>query len=166
MYNIKTQLQPPREEIILDLQRMVREQLLFFYKKNSGHKPEKIIFYRWEIILKNDQTHFFYLLLRYLISVDNFCRDGVSEGQFGQVLARELEAIKRACAQLQAEYKPGITFLVVQKRHHVRLFPTDSRNSDDRNGNVQAGTVVDTVITHPSHIDFYLVSHASIQVIY
>ncbi|XP_025603016.2 protein argonaute-2-like isoform X2 [Athalia rosae] len=135
MYNIKTQLQPPREEIILNLQSMVREQLLYFYKRNQGNKPQKIIFYR----------------------------DGVSEGQFGQVLARELEAIRRACISLAADYKPPITFLVVQKRHHVRLFPTDPKNSDDRNGNVQAGTVVDTVITHPSHIDFYLVSHASIQ---
>lgn len=88
----------------------------------------------------------------------------MSEGQFGQVMSRELEAIKRACASLQQDYKPPITFLVVQKRHHVRLFPTDKRNSDDRNGNVQAGTVVDTLITHPTHIDFYLVSHASIQV--
>ncbi|XP_046490379.1 protein argonaute-2 [Neodiprion pinetum] len=135
-YNIKCQLQPPREEIILDLQRMVKEQLLFFYK-STGYQPQQIIFYR----------------------------DGVSEGQFAQVLSRELPAIQRACGQLNANYKPPITFLVVQKRHHVRLFPTDERNSDDarKNFNVQAGTVVDTMITHPSHIDFYLVSHASIQ---
>lgn len=78
----------------------------------------------------------------------------------------ELAAIKRAIAKLEKSdtHKIPITFLVVQKRHHIRLFPTDQRNSDDRNFNVQAGTIVDTEITHPTHIDFYLVSHASIQV--
>ena len=75
-------------------------------------------------------------------------------------------AIRKACASIQADgkYKPPITFLVVQKRHHTRLFPTRDQDSDDRNFNVKAGTIVDTVITHPSQKDFYLVSHASIQV--
>ena len=94
-----------------------------------------------------------------------FYRDGVSEGQLPQVMHYELSAIKRALAKLEnsTEHKIPITFLVVQKRHHIRLFPTDSRNSDDRNFNVQAGTIVDTEITHPTQVDFYLVSHASIQ---
>lgn len=88
----------------------------------------------------------------------------MSEGQFREVMGTELSAIRRACQRCNADYTPDITFLVVQKRHHVRLFPTEKKNSDDRNFNVQAGTVVDTLITHPEHIDFYLVSHASIQV--
>lgn len=93
-------------------------------------------------------------------------RDGVSEGQLTQVMHFELAAIKKAIARLEGstERKIAISFFVVQKRHHIRLFPTDQRNSDDRNFNVQAGTIVDTDITHPTHIDFYLVSHASIQV--
>lgn len=109
------------------------------------------------------QLKYFYQQQRQKPTKLFYFRDGVSEGQFGQVLSRELTAIRRACSTLQQDYKPQITFLVVQKRHHIRLFPTDQRNSDDRNFNVQAGTVVDTHITHPSHIDFYLVSHASIQ---
>lgn len=90
----------------------------------------------------------------------------MSEGQLPQVMHYELSAIKKALAKLDnsTEHKIPITFLVVQKRHHIRLFPTDSRNSDDRNFNVQAGTIVDTEITHPTQVDFYLVSHASIQV--
>lgn len=88
----------------------------------------------------------------------------MSEGQLTQVLHFELSALRGAFESLGREYKPLVTFLVVQKRHHIRFFPTDRRNSDDRNFNVQAGTIVDTHITHPSHIDFYLVSHASIQV--
>lgn len=75
----------------------------------------------------------------------------------------EISAIKRACTRSKAS-NIQITCLVVQKRHHVRLFPTSDKDSDDRNKNVKAGTIVDTEITHPNHIDFYLVSHASIQV--
>ncbi|XP_015438406.1 PREDICTED: protein argonaute-2 [Dufourea novaeangliae] len=135
-YNIELRLQAPREEMIQDLEAIMRKQLLFFYRQ-TGHKPEKVIFYR----------------------------DGVSEGQLPQVMHFELNAIKKAIAHLEKSdtHQIPIIFLVVQKRHHVRLFPTDKRNSDDRNFNVQAGTIVDTTITHPTHIDFYLVSHASIQ---
>ena len=62
---------------------------------------------------------------------------------------KELSAIKRAIARLEKsnELRIPITFLVVQKRHHVRFFPTDAKNSDDKNFNVQAGTIVDTEIT-------------------
>lgn len=76
----------------------------------------------------------------------------------------EVQAIRRACARVERDtYKPKITFLVVQKRHHTRFFPTNPRDSEDRNNNVPAGTCVDTYITHPTAQDFYLVSHASIQ---
>ena len=40
---------------------------------------------------------------------------------------------------LEADYRPGITFLVVQKRHHTRLFCSDSRDQSGRSGNVPAG---------------------------
>ncbi|XP_043264089.1 protein argonaute-2 isoform X2 [Colletes gigas] len=135
-YNIELRLQPPREEIIQDLQMIMHKQLLYFFRA-TGKKPIKIIFYR----------------------------DGVSEGQLAQVMHFEISAIKKAIANLEkdGQHKIALTFLVVQKRHHIRLFPTDQRNSDDRNFNVQAGTIVDTEITHPTFIDFYLVSHASIQ---
>ncbi|XP_051175773.1 protein argonaute-2-like isoform X2 [Leptopilina boulardi] len=133
-YNIVVRLQPPRAEIIQNLEEIMGIQLRTFYEKTK-QKPKKIIFYR----------------------------DGVSEGQFPQVMYYELKAIRNACKRLSADYEPKISFFVVQKRHHIRLFPTDKCNSDDRNFNVQAGTIVDTDITHPSHIDFYLVSHASIQ---
>merc|ERR1719378_947358 len=68
-------------------------------------------------------------------------RDGCSEGQFLMVLAKELVAMREACTEIQADYKPAITFVVVQKRHHTRFFPTD--NNKYKNGNVLAGTVVD-----------------------
>ncbi|XP_031771668.1 protein argonaute-2 isoform X2 [Apis florea] len=135
-YNVEIRLQSPREEIIQDLEEIMIIQLKYFFGI-TRQKPQKLIFYR----------------------------DGVSEGHLKQVIHKELSAIKRAIARLEKsnDIKIPITFLVVQKRHHVRFFPTDVKNSDDKNFNVQAGTIVDTEITHPTHIDFYLVSHTSIQ---
>lgn len=80
-----------------------------------------------------------------------------------QVLNVELNAIKRACLKINPDYKPAITFLVVQKRHHTRFFP-EPKDGDRKNQNVPAGTLVDRKITHPTEVDFYLVSHQSIQV--
>lgn len=42
-----------------------------------------------------------------------------------QVLQHELLAIREACIKLEKDYQPGITFVVVQKRHHTRLFCMD-----------------------------------------
>ncbi|XP_022853100.1 protein argonaute MEL1-like [Olea europaea var. sylvestris] len=115
---------------------MIRELLIAFFK-STGHKPHRIIFYR----------------------------DGVSEGQFSQVLFHEIDAIRKACISIEENYLPPITFVVVQKRHHTRLFPANhgDRNATDRSGNILPGTVVDTKICHPSEFDFFLCSHAGIQ---
>lgn len=135
-YNICWRLQPPKMEIIGDLCDITKEHLMFFFEATNGHKPETIVFFR----------------------------DGVSEGQFEAVQQAEIRAIRSACKRLQEDgYEPKITFLVVQKRHHTRLFPRNERDSEDRNMNVPAGTCVDTQITNPMMQDFYLVSHASIQ---
>ncbi|KAJ7732583.1 argonaute-like protein [Mycena maculata] len=88
-----------------------------------------------------------------------FYRDGVSEGQFQQVLDQELPLIKAACRELKIN--PTITLVVVGKRHHVRLFPTNERDAD-RSGNLPAGTVVDRDIGHPTEFDFYLQSHGGL----
>ncbi|KAF3333035.1 protein argonaute MEL1-like protein [Carex littledalei] len=114
---------------------MIRELLVAFYK-STGRKPERIIFYR----------------------------DGVSEGQFSHVLLQEMDKIRKACASLQEGYLPPVTFVVVQKRHHTRLFAEHgNRGATDRSGNILPGTVVDTKICHPTEFDFYLCSHAGIQ---
>ena len=66
--------------------------------------------------------------------------------------------------KLEIGYQPGITFIVVQKRHHTRLFCADRKDQIGRSGNIPAGTTVDVGITHPTEFDFYLCSHAGIQV--
>ncbi|KAG0548151.1 hypothetical protein BDA96_01G142000 [Sorghum bicolor] len=149
-YRCLVSSQGHREEIIADLftqvkdpQKgllhggMIRELLVSFYRANGSRKPSRIIFYR----------------------------DGVSEGQFSQVLLYEVDAIRKACASLEEGYLPPVTFVVVQKRHHTRLFPEDHRaqGQTDRSGNILPGTVVDTKICHPSEFDFYLCSHSGIQ---
>jgi len=79
------------------------------------------------------------------------------------VLKDELPLIRRAFASLgDGSYNPKVTFVVVQKRHHTRLFVSDDRDAD-RSGNVPAGTCVDGIITHPHEFSFFLVSHAGIQ---
>ncbi|CAB4481027.1 unnamed protein product [Rhizophagus irregularis] len=96
---------------------------------------------------------------RYAASLRVQTGDGVSESQFMEVLECELTAIRAACRSLEASYKPNITFVVVQKRHHTRLFPI---HGGDRTGNCIPGTVVDMDITHPFEFDFYLLSHAGL----
>ena len=125
------------QEIINDLATMVKELLIDFYKANGKLKPTKIIFYR----------------------------DGVSEGQFDQVLVHEVRAVQEACMLLEKEYRPRITFVVVQKRHHTRLFCENKQDESGRAQNVPPGTTVDSGITHPYEFDFYLCSHFGIQVL-
>ncbi|KAK6161445.1 hypothetical protein DH2020_004826 [Rehmannia glutinosa] len=134
--------QAHRQELIQDLYKTWHDpvhvqDLLVSFRKATGQKPQRIIFYR----------------------------DGVSEGQFYQVLLFELDAIRKACASLEPNYQPPVTFIVVQKRHHTRLFANNHRDksSTDKSGNILPGTVVDSKICHPTEFDFYLCSHAGIQ---
>ncbi|KAF8651872.1 hypothetical protein HU200_063119 [Digitaria exilis] len=141
--------QAHRQELIQDLFKVWQDpqrgtvtggmikELLISFKRATGQKPQRIIFYR----------------------------DGVSEGQFYQVLLYELGAIRKACASLEPNYQPPVTFVVVQKRHHTRLFANNhnDQRTVDRSGNILPGTVVDSKICHPTEFDFYLCSHAGIQ---
>ncbi|KAI0081731.1 argonaute-like protein [Panus rudis PR-1116 ss-1] len=136
-YVADCRVQTSRQEMIDDLGDMAKHMLDLYmrYRKNVEKarivSPKRIIFYR----------------------------DGVSEGQFKQVLEHELPQLKDACAQLQIN--PTITVIVVGKRHHVRFFPKTQADAD-RSGNCRAGTVVDRDITHPLEMDFYLQSHAGL----
>ena len=89
-----------------------------------------------------------------------FYRDGVSESQFRYALNCELAALKRACHKISREFNPKITLVCVQKRHHMRMFEL---TPDNRVYNVNPGTYLDKVITHPYEYDFYLCSHAALK---
>ncbi|KAI0702894.1 argonaute-like protein [Cytidiella melzeri] len=136
-YVATSRVQTSRQEMIDDLADMAEEVIKKFigYRKNmekvANTAPKRIIFYR----------------------------DGVSEGQFKQVLEKELPLLQEACKRVGV--KPNITVIVVGKRHHVRFFPKNPQDAD-RSGNCRAGTVVDTDIAHPTEFDFYLQSHGGL----
>jgi hypothetical protein len=69
----------------------------------------------------------------------------------------------QACASLQEDggYRPRVVYVVVQKRHHVRLFDASAGPGQLRN--VEPGTVIDHTIVSPAVADFYLNSHKDIQ---
>jgi len=132
----KIRVQKGGVEIIQDLENIIYEMLMVFYKRsNHAYKPQRILFFR----------------------------DGVSDGQFEQVMRYEIQAIRKACSRLEDGYEPPITFLVVQKRHHTRFFPTNPKDESGRSRNVPPGTIVDHTITFKPEMNFYMVSHQGIQ---
>ncbi|KAJ3124751.1 hypothetical protein HK098_000897 [Nowakowskiella sp. JEL0407] len=148
-YRAAVRHQIARQERIEDLEAMTTELMKHYIKRNSGQLPNRVIFYR----------------------------DGVSEGQFEEILLHELPAIRKALANMTTN-TPKITFFIMSKRHHVRFTPRNSGDADQKSGNVLAGTVVDSGdlifaltrkrgvvldIVHPNEFDFYLVSHPGLQ---
>jgi hypothetical protein len=109
-------------------------ELLVAYQKKNQKLPQIIIFYR----------------------------DGVANSQFGMTLGVELARMKSAAAKFGANYQPKITYIILQKRHNVRLFPTTEKDMD-RSGNLKSGLVIDSGITHPTVNDFYLVSQCGLK---
>ena len=134
LYSAEVRVQERRKEIIAELKDIVKT-LLNRFRERTRAKPERIIFYR----------------------------DGVSEGQFKDVLLQELRAIQLACYELHESSKPAITFIVVQKRHHTRFFAEDPKDQCGKSRNIPPGTIVDTDVCHPYEFDWYLCSHAGIQ---
>ncbi|KAJ7232048.1 Piwi domain-containing protein [Mycena haematopus] len=130
-------VQTSRQELITDLKEMTKDVLSGYIsyrreaEKVQNSAPKRLMFYR----------------------------DGVSEGQFQQVLDHELPLIKEACKELKID--PRITLIIVGKRHHIRFFPVNDKDAD-HSGNCPAGTVVDRDIGHPTEYDFYLQSHGGL----
>jgi eukaryotic translation initiation factor 2C len=127
-------IQRHRREQMVYLTAAVRERLKDIYSK-TNKKPNRIVVYR----------------------------DGVSSGEFTKVLNEEMRNIREACQSLSADYKPKITYIVCQKRHHTRFFVQNEREGVGKAGNVPPGTVVDHVVVHPVEFDFFLCSHFGIQ---
>ncbi|TFK25878.1 QDE2 protein [Coprinopsis marcescibilis] len=131
-------IQKSKQEMLDNLDKLLVERLLHYEKKNKC-LPDRIFIYR----------------------------DGVSEGQFDQVVETELTQILKACKSLSTkerkkEYRPSLSIIICGKRHHAKFFSTDSKFAD-RNGNTRPGTIVDKGITGVFDFDFYLQAHAGIQ---
>ncbi|CAL5086789.1 unnamed protein product [Urochloa decumbens] len=131
-YNGVVRVRDQREEIISGLEDIVKE-LLHAFENKSNTKPQQLIFYR----------------------------DGISESQIKQVVQKEIPEIEKAWKALYDNENPQITFIVVQKRHSLSLFPIDNKYKHHvAKKNVEPGTVVDSEICHPAEFDFFLCSHA------
>ncbi|KAL6749939.1 Piwi domain-containing protein [Haematococcus lacustris] len=136
-YACRIYAQDPLKEMVTDMAKAVFELLGLWGTTNKG-LPDVILMFR----------------------------DGVSEGQFSQVLDYELKAIQEACSKFTVSkqpYKPRITFVTVQKRHGTRFFPGDAASVDQKSGNVRPGVVIDREVCSTREFDYYLNSHAGIQ---
>lgn len=142
--------QKSRQEMVQDLDVMMKERLTLWREKNKK-LPERILIYR----------------------------DGVSEGQYASVLTTELDGIRKACEIYRPGPDPKITIMVVGKRHHTRFYPTNEADAD-RKGNPLNGTIVDRGVTMEKGVsvfqtdlrqqslnrlqnDFYLQAHACLM---
>jgi len=89
-------------------------------------------------------------------------RDGVSDGEFTQVLESEFKAAKAAVEKIAG--RPDqcqITYIVCAKNHRLRMSP--NRQCEDRSGNAPAGTVLDHQIGDPSLFDFFSQTQSGLQ---
>ena len=129
---------PPRQEMIIGLEGLVKSRLKLWQQKNKV-LPDNILVYR----------------------------DGVSEGQYSMVLENELPSFRSACKEFYTADQtkkgiPRITILVVGKRHNTRFYPTKTEDAD-RSSNPPNGTVVDRGVTEARNWDFFLQAHAALQ---
>ena len=131
-------IQTGRQEMVADLGGLFKSRLRLWHSK-QGVYPENILIYR----------------------------DGVSEGQYNQVLDIELPALRKACKELYPATStkaglPRITIVIVGKRHNTRFYSTRTEDAD-RSWNPQNGTVVDRGVTEARNWDFFLQAHSAIQ---
>ncbi|PHH85063.1 hypothetical protein CDD83_972 [Cordyceps sp. RAO-2017] len=128
--------QPAKQEMLSNqLIDAFKTRLELWQKHNRGQFPDNIVIFR----------------------------DGVSEGQFSQVLEKELPSIREACrVKYPAKAQPKITIVVSVKRHQTRFFPTSTESMSD-SGNVRNGTVVDRGVTQARYWDFFLTAHHALK---
>lgn len=128
--------QPSRQEMLKGRLVDVFKSRLDLWYKNNKALPETIVIFR----------------------------DGVSEGQFAQVLEHELPRIREACRVKYGDKtkQPKISIVVSVKRHQTRFYPTSTQNKTD-SGNIQPGTVVDRGVTQARYWDFFLTAHNALQ---
>jgi eukaryotic translation initiation factor 2C len=129
-----------RTEMVSGIKDLLDERLTAWGRAHNGKLPENIIVYR----------------------------DGVSEGQYQQVVDDELAPMKAACkkrysADLQKRGLPRFLVAIAGKRHHTRFYPTKEADSQGHPMNTKPGTVVDRGVTEAHNWEFFLQPHAALQ---
>lgn len=126
---------PSRQEVLRphELSDKFGSRLDIWREKHQGNLPTRIIIYR----------------------------DGVSEGQYNEVLQTEVTAIQHAChtkAKNLNQKSPKILFIIATKRHRTRFY----RKLDKEDAtNPPNGLVVDNGVTVSRHWDFFLQPHTT-----
>ncbi|OKL60549.1 hypothetical protein UA08_04065 [Talaromyces atroroseus] len=94
-----------------------------------------------------------------------YFRDGVSTGQFAQVLEKEVPVIKDVIFNGSGDkVPPKITVVIGNKRHHIRGAPRPTdKTAGDKNGNALPGTLIERDVTSPHDWDFLLIAHVALQ---
>lgn len=132
-------VQTGREEMVKELDNMLKSRLLLWKAKNNNTLPANLLVYR----------------------------DGVSEGQYDLVLDVELPRLRAACKALYpaSDTKNGLpcmTIVICGKRHATRFYSSNVKDTD-KSSNPRNGTVVDRGVTEPNLWDFYLQAHTALQ---
>lgn len=94
-----------------------------------------------------------------------YIRDGVSEGQYMQVLEQEVRWLRNMLIEgVSPKFSmTKFTVIIASKRHHLRFLPDKNDRCQDSEGNPFPGVLVEHDITHPYQFDFYLNAHKAIQ---
>ncbi|KAK4952797.1 hypothetical protein LTR10_009605 [Elasticomyces elasticus] len=134
VYSGQMRRQVPKQERMYDLDDMAYRLFLEWAERNGNKMPSRTLWYR----------------------------DGVDEGQYSVVRDKEVSQLRKGWEEARAQLRlnqqapPQITAVIVAKRHHTRFYP---KVEELRNGNCQPGTIVESSITSPYFMDFYLQSH-------
>ncbi|RHZ51564.1 hypothetical protein Glove_476g23 [Diversispora epigaea] len=118
-----------KNETIEKLSEMT-EELLIEFKKRNQYLPDHIIFYR----------------------------DGVAEGQFEKIMKGEVEVLKDSLQKFYGKNDiqvPKITFIIIQKRHHMRCKPSNKEEAHPDTGNSLPGTIIDLKIVVEDEFSFF-----------
>eukprot|EP01054_Gregarina_sp_Poly1_P002690 Gregarina_sp_Poly_1__2689@NODE_173_length_12050_cov_429_537511_g154_i0_p2_GENE_NODE_173_length_12050_cov_429_537511_g154_i0NODE_173_length_12050_cov_429_537511_g154_i0_p2_ORF_typecomplete_len991_score140_34Piwi/PF02171_17/1_1e67PAZ/PF02170_22/3_4e14ArgoMid/PF16487_5/4_9e08ArgoN/PF16486_5/1_9e07ArgoL2/PF16488_5/5_4e06FTA4/PF13093_6/1_4FTA4/PF13093_6/85Imm30/PF15565_6/0_66Imm30/PF15565_6/1_3e03_NODE_173_length_12050_cov_429_537511_g154_i0895311925 len=93
-----------------------------------------------------------------------YLRDGVSDGEFKDVVENEVDSIRTIYAQ-HKQNPPLILAVAVRRKHQTRFFPTSmSRGDSASSNNMPPGTLVFDNLSMPlPFLNFYLLSHAGIK---
>ena len=106
-------------EFINDLHHPVKE-LLEQYRISNGKYPKRLVFFRDGISEGEFEKVLFIWIIKYKNKILWY------KFKINKVLGHEMNEIREACVQIG--YKPGVTYVVVQKRHHTRFFPLDQKD--------------------------------------
>ena len=142
MVGNKEKKEGPMKQTVDNLAEMVLERLDLWRRKH-GKLPTKIVLYR----------------------------DGVSEGQYDQVLNIEMPSFYEAFKQRYGDKPkwPKVAVVVVGKRHHTRFYPTRQEDADYNpqrqkgSWNPLPGTVVDRGIADKVKRELWLQAHQGLQ---